>query len=202
VQRCAEELDEDEGAEVVQPPPQRPPRFLFEGQFSPSAPAAAPPPAAAGLPPGAAALAALLGVEDDGDVLVGLERALAASLADAPLQHAGPPPAGRDAVRALRVEPLTRARLDALGGGVQCAVCREELREGDDVQRMPCSDAHCFHPPCLAPWLAQHNSCPVCRHELPTDDWRYEDRKRDAAQRAEDERGAANALRGGEFMWL
>ena len=41
---------------------------------------------------------------------------------------------------------------------------------GTEVQVMPCSDAHIFHPPCLAPWLRVHNSCPVCRHELPTDD--------------------------------
>ena len=43
---------------------------------------------------------------------------------------------------------------------------------GQSVQVMPCSAAHAFHPPCLKPWLAQHNSCPICRHELPTDDER------------------------------
>ena len=47
---------------------------------------------------------------------------------------------------------------------------REDLAVGEEVQVMPCSDAHIFHPPCLAPWLKAHNSCPVCRHELPTDD--------------------------------
>lgn len=41
---------------------------------------------------------------------------------------------------------------------------------GDEVQVMPCSGKHVFHPPCLAPWLADNNSCPTCRHELPTDD--------------------------------
>ncbi len=49
---------------------------------------------------------------------------------------------------------------------------REELAAGMSVQVMPCSAAHAFHPPCLKPWLAAHNSCPICRHELPTDDER------------------------------
>jgi hypothetical protein len=39
--------------------------------------------------------------------------------------------------------------------------CREDLQVGDEVQIMPCSDHHVFHPPCLAPWLKDHNSCPV-----------------------------------------
>lgn len=43
---------------------------------------------------------------------------------------------------------------------------------GQSVQVMPCNAAHAFHPPCLKPWLAQHNSCPICRHELPTTDER------------------------------
>lgn len=44
--------------------------------------------------------------------------------------------------------------------------CREDLAVGDEVQVMPCNAAdgkHVFHPPCLAPWLAENNSCPTCR---------------------------------------
>ena len=134
-------------------------------------------------------------------MFVGLEEALAASL-QPQQQAAGPPPAARAAVAALRTETLSDARLAELGVGVQCAVCRCELAAGDTVRLMPCSDAHAFHVPCLAPWLAQHNSCPVCRHELPTDDWRYNERRERAAADAEDAKGAANALRGGEFIWL
>jgi E3 ubiquitin-protein ligase AIP2 len=190
LQRCAEELEEADEGDAPAPARRG---TLFEGQLGLSAPEDA---AAPQLPP---ELAALLG-QSDGDVFVGLEAALAASL-QAP-QQSGPPPASRAAVAALRTETLDQARLAQLGAGVQCAVCRCELVAGDAVRLMPCSDAHVFHVPCLAPWLAQHNSCPVCRHELPTDDWRYNERKERAAADAEDAKGAANALRGGEFIWL
>lgn len=82
-------------------------------------------------------------------------------------------------------------------------VCRrrEELIEGDEVQLMPCNEHHVYHPACLAPWLAEHNSCPVCRHELPTDDQKYEKRKQQAATEAEERRGAENALTHNEFMY-
>ncbi|CAK56300.1 unnamed protein product (macronuclear) [Paramecium tetraurelia] len=55
-----------------------------------------------------------------------------------------------------------------------CTVCQEEYQTQEAVQ-MPCQ--HHFHSDCLIPWLKQHNSCPVCRFELITDDDDYNKRK-------------------------
>ncbi|MCO5575890.1 hypothetical protein L7F22_029696 [Adiantum nelumboides] len=82
----------------------------------------------------------------------------------------GTPPASKSAVTAL---PTVTISKDHLGtDAAQCAVCKEEFELLLQVKQLPCS--HMYHPDCILPWLEQHNSCPVCRHELPTDDPDYE----------------------------
>ena len=46
-----------------------------------------------------------------------------------------------------------------------CPVCTEDIKVSEKAMFMPCG--HIFHPDCLKPWLKDHNTCPVCRHELP-----------------------------------
>ena len=79
--------------------------------------------------------------------------------------------------------------------------CREDLQVGEEVQIMPCSSHHVYHPACLAPWLKEHNSCPVCRFELPTDDMAYENKKERDQREAEDRKGAANAVSHTDFLY-
>jgi len=79
------------------------------------------------------------------------------------LTGTGPPP---------RASPQAIADLERVHVGPgethdNCVVCMEAPKEGDELWRMPCG--HTFHSACLEPWLAERNTCPTCRHELPTD---------------------------------
>ncbi|GAB2258195.1 hypothetical protein Droror1_Dr00014355 [Drosera rotundifolia] len=56
----------------------------------------------------------------------------------------------------------------APGNSSECAVCREEMREGREVCMLPCG--HMFHWWCVLPWFRTRNTCPCCRFRLPTDD--------------------------------
>ncbi|KAH0456934.1 hypothetical protein IEQ34_014841 [Dendrobium chrysotoxum] len=79
----------------------------------------------------------------------------------------GTPPASKSAVEAL---PIIKISEEMVAGDVeaQCAVCKDEFELGDEAMQMPCK--HIYHQDCIVPWLELHNSCPVCRFELPTDD--------------------------------
>jgi E3 ubiquitin-protein ligase RNF115/126 len=66
----------------------------------------------------------------------------------------------------------SNCQLEGIG---DCAICKDEFEKGVDYLEMPCT--HIFHPDCILPWLDIHNSCPVCRLELKTDDADYEARK-------------------------
>ncbi|KAJ6826985.1 E3 ubiquitin-protein ligase AIP2 [Iris pallida] len=129
-----------------------------------------------------------------------LENAIEASLREIGAEPQRPPPASKEVVANLPVITVTEEVISRLGSETQCAVCRENLVINDKMQELPCK--HLFHPPCLKPWLDEHNSCPICRHELRTDDHKYESWKEREKEAEEERKGAANALRGGEFMYV
>ncbi|RWV96219.1 hypothetical protein GW17_00041091 [Ensete ventricosum] len=53
-------------------------------------------------------------------------------------------------------------------GGRECVICKDEMEAGRDVCELPCG--HRFHWGCVLGWLGKRNTCPCCRHELPTED--------------------------------
>ncbi|GBG82960.1 hypothetical protein CBR_g36486 [Chara braunii] len=107
-----------------------------------------------------------------GDYFIGpgLEQ-LIQHLAENDPNRYGTPPASRKAVEELKKVTITKERLDDDDGGAVCAVCKDAFEMGSEVREMPCR--HLYHDDCIMPWLRDHNSCPVCRYELETDDPEY-----------------------------
>ncbi|CAL0313410.1 unnamed protein product [Lupinus luteus] len=110
----------------------------------------------------------------------GLEQ-LIQHLAENDPNRYGTPPASKNAVEGLPEIAITEELLDS--DSSQCAVCKDTFELNEIVKQLPCK--HIYHSDCILPWLEMHNSCPVCRYELPTDDPDYEQRAQGGAGGAE-----------------
>uniref|UniRef100_A0A7N0RDP4 RING-type E3 ubiquitin transferase n=1 Tax=Kalanchoe fedtschenkoi TaxID=63787 RepID=A0A7N0RDP4_KALFE len=74
----------------------------------------------------------------------------------------GPPPASRTSIDAMPTISISQTHLLS---EPQCPVCQDTFELGSEARLMPCS--HVYHSDCIVPWLSRHNTCPVCRQELP-----------------------------------
>ncbi|KAK6929367.1 E3 ubiquitin-protein ligase RNF126-like, zinc-ribbon [Dillenia turbinata] len=72
------------------------------------------------------------------------------------------PPASKAAIESM---PVIEIEESHIASDPHCAVCKEAFETGTEAREMPCK--HIYHSDCILPWLSLHNSCPVCRHELP-----------------------------------
>ncbi|KAK4362329.1 hypothetical protein RND71_017570 [Anisodus tanguticus] len=91
----------------------------------------------------------------------------------------GRPPASKTVVRDLPTVAVSKEDLEK--NDATCAICKDEMNLGEKARQLPC--AHRYHGDCILPWLGIRNTCPVCRHELPTDDPDYERRRTVQTQR-------------------
>ncbi|KAA8544514.1 hypothetical protein F0562_022446 [Nyssa sinensis] len=78
-------------------------------------------------------------------------------------ERQGPPPAPRSSIDAMPTIKITQRNLNT---DSHCPVCKDKFEFGSEARQMPCN--HIYHSDCIVPWLVQHNSCPVCRLELPS----------------------------------
>lgn len=102
-----------------------------------------------------------------------LEQILRASMQDR--GRSGTPPASEQAINNLPEVEVTEklCKLNEKDGSLEyprCTICCDDLKE--KATMLPCG--HMFNKECIGEWLHQHNQCPVCRYELPTDDAEYE----------------------------
>ncbi|XP_008811090.2 E3 ubiquitin-protein ligase RING1 [Phoenix dactylifera] len=116
-----------------------------------------------------------------GDYFIGpgLEQ-LIQQLAENDPNRYGTPPAAKSAISSLPDIKITEELLAS--DEAQCAVCKDTFEIGVEAKQMPCK--HIYHKDCILPWLELHNSCPVCRYELLTDDPDYENKRGAAAEGA------------------
>ncbi|KAF8403928.1 hypothetical protein HHK36_012034 [Tetracentron sinense] len=78
----------------------------------------------------------------------------------------GSTPASKSSIKSIPTIKITSSFLAS--DTILCAVCKDQFLVDVEAKQLPCK--HLYHFDCILPWLSHHNSCPVCRFCLPTDD--------------------------------
>lgn len=67
-----------------------------------------------------------------------------------------------ESLPSLRYSEMKMHKLEEGDQQLECAVCLSEFKDQEVVRVLP-DCLHVFHPSCIAPWLATHITCPICR---------------------------------------
>ncbi|POM73139.1 Hypothetical protein PHPALM_10041 [Phytophthora palmivora] len=80
-------------------------------------------------------------------------------------QQHGPPPTSKSFLDKLPVKIWTQD-MQKTETHTECVICLSDYEKDDKVFSLPCG--HTFHKDCGMTWLVEHNVCPTCRYQLPT----------------------------------
>ena len=84
------------------------------------------------------------------------------------------PPASDKAIKELKKIEVNDNNLSNYKN-ITCNICLENFEVGNILRVLECN--HEFHQNCIITWLKSNNTCPICRHELESNDPNYERRK-------------------------
>lgn len=72
------------------------------------------------------------------------------------------PPASTSAIE--RLPEVKYGEPNQYKVGSECSICQFDYKFGDNLVKLPCN--HDYHKDCVAQWLKQHDSCPICRRSI------------------------------------
>ncbi|PON73433.1 43kDa postsynaptic protein [Parasponia andersonii] len=83
-------------------------------------------------------------------------------------EHQFPSPAKpvpHQGLSASELEKLPKVSVTELVMGNECAVCLDEIEDGQPARLLPGCN-HGFHLKCADTWLSKHSVCPICRAKI------------------------------------
>lgn len=81
---------------------------------------------------------------------------------DSPIVYADPTPSV--APKEVPKDAVKDKEFSETDGFTECPICLNQFEQGETVGRLSCG--HLFHRDCVACWICDHPSCPVCRKQL------------------------------------